>query len=323
MMLFPRMRLSHLVAALVLPAALAGCADEKQPTQFTPLNYEYLGQIHLNVTTLDVVDNSITNPEPGDIGYKSPSPPDQALRQMAADRLTASGNTAAATTAHFVIDRVFILHQPGGTLDGQMDIHLDLLNPEGKRVATASAQATQTLHPDPSQDVESPANLYEITKNMMQTINVEFEYQIRHSLSKWLVDAGGTPMNNAIQTQSLTGAPDAPPVAGATPDANSLTELQPGIAAPAATPAATTQTTAGTTTDPASTQTSSAPSTGAAPTPAAAAPAATAPAVAPAQDSEPNAIFPAGMEDATTQTQTRTLSPKSGFLTLPSSAKTR
>lgn len=291
MVLFPRMRLSHLVTALVLPVALIGCAEQKQPTEFAPLNYDYLGQIHLNVATLDVVDNSVTNPEPGDIGYKSPSPPDHTLRQMASDRLVAVGNTAAATTAHFVIDRAFIIHQPGGTLDGQMDIHLDLLNPEGKRVATASAQATQTLHPDPSQEVESPANLYEITKDMMQTINVEFEYQIRHSLNKWLVDAGGTPMNNAIQTQSLTGAPDAPTTTTATPDANSLTAT-PGTTADA---------------NPSPTGTEAPSSTSAAPA---------------AQDSEPNAIFPAGMDEGTAQAPAKTLSPKAGFLALPSSAKT-
>ncbi|MCP1241928.1 hypothetical protein GOB86_04875 [Acetobacter lambici] len=307
MLPFPRMRLSHLLASLILPAALAGCADQPQQTKFAPLSYDYLGQIHLNVATLDVVDNSVTNPEPGDIGYRSPSPPDHTLRQMAADRLMATGNTAAATTAHFVIDRAFILHQPGGTLDGQMDIHLDILNTEGKRVASASAQATQTLHPDPSQDVESPANLYEITKDMMQTINVEFEYQIRHSLNKWLVDAGGTPMNNAIQTQSLTGAPDAPPVAGTPSETSGLTELQPGITVPSTTPA----TSAGAAQPPASTDTpSSIPQPAATP----------APATAATQESEPNAIFPAGMDD--TPAQAKTLSPKAGFLTLPSSTKT-
>lgn len=307
MMPFPRMRLSHLVAALVLPATLAGCAGKPQQTQFAPLSYDYLGQIHLNVATLDVVDNSVTNPEPGDIGYRSPAPPDHTLRQMAADRLIATGNTAAASTAHFVIDRAFILHQPGGTLDGQMDIHLDILNPEGRRIATASAQATQTLHPDPSQDVESPANLYEITKDMMQTINVEFEYQIRHSLNKWLVDAGGTPMNNAIQTQSLTGTPDAtPPVADTTPSAKSLTELQPTVATPSSPAAASTATgLESTSTDTTSTNQSST----------------SAQAQASAQESEPNAIFPAGMDD--TPAKAKTLSPKAGFLTLPSSAKTR
>ncbi|MDE7546499.1 hypothetical protein PY793_00685 [Acetobacter fabarum] len=317
MMLFPRMRLSHLVAAFILPAALAGCADQPQPTRFAPLSYDYLGQMHLNVATLDVVDNSVTNPEPGDIGYRSPSPPDRTLRQMAADRLIATGNATATSTAHFVIDRAFILHQPGGTLDGQMDIHLDILNPEGRRVATASAQATQTLHPDPSQNVESPANLYQITKDMMQTINVEFEYQIRHSLNKWLVDAGGTPMNNAIQTQSLSGAPDATapatpspappsPVSGATSDTRSLTELPSAGTSPANVGVDTASTEASSSPTPLPTK----------PTPTQAPVQAAAP-----QESEPSAIFPAGGED--TSAQAKTLSPKAGFLTLPANMKTR
>ena len=35
-----------------------------------------------------------------------------------------------------------------------------------------------------------PARLYYMTKTMMDRMNVEFEYQVRHSLGAWLVSAG-------------------------------------------------------------------------------------------------------------------------------------
>lgn len=75
MTLFSRPLRLSLTAALVLPALLAGCASEQQPTHFAPLRYDYLSQMNLNVSTLSVVDNTVTNPVPGDIGARAPTPP--------------------------------------------------------------------------------------------------------------------------------------------------------------------------------------------------------------------------------------------------------
>lgn len=293
MMPFSRLFRSSVATAVLLPALLAGCAQNSEPTQFAPLRYDYLGQMNLNVSSLAIVDRTAAHPVEGNIGPESPTPPLQAIRQMAQDRLSARGATDSTNTARFVIDRASILHLPGGTLKGNVGVHLDILAADGHRVASASAQASQSLHPDPSGNVESRANLYAVTRDMMQTLNVEFEYQVHHSLSKWLVDAGGTPMGSAIQTQSLNGQDDtaAPlPAPSAT-----KTDIQTLPAAPAQT---------------------SAPAAAAETTPAQ--PAAT-PATS-AQDAEPNPIFPTG--DDTTPTATkpakpRVQSPKAGFLTLP------
>ena len=201
MSLFSRPLRATCSVALLLPAFLAGCAGDKQPTKFAPLRYDYLSVMHLNAATLNIEDATLQNPVVGDIGNRAPTPPAQALRQMAQDRLVATG---ASGTAQFVIDRASILHKAGGVLAGQMDVHLVLLNSGGTQAARAEAHVSQTLRPDLSKgDADSQANLYELTNDMMQRMNVEFEYQIRNTLKDWMTDAGGTPVGSAIQSQSL------------------------------------------------------------------------------------------------------------------------
>ncbi|ARW09583.1 hypothetical protein NBRC3299_0698 [Acetobacter pasteurianus NBRC 3299] len=311
MMLFSRMRLSGLTAALLFPALLAGCADQKQPTQFAPLRYDNLSQINLNVNTLTLVDNTVTHPVAGDIGYKSPTPPVQALRQMVQDRLAAKGGITSANSAQFVIDRASILHEPGGTLQGQIDVHLDILNPDGSKTAHTEAHATQSLHPDPTEDTESQANLYNVTKGMMDSINTELDTQVHRALGKWLVDAGGMPVEGAIQAQPLTsdGSPATATGAGAAATQEALSPVSAAKTGQATSPVTVPENApiVAPSTDAATSSTTS--STEAKP--------AAAPKV---QDTEPNAIFPAGEDDdsSSSSSSTKATSPKAGYLKLPS-----
>ncbi|MGX7346109.1 hypothetical protein ACWM9A_09480 [Acetobacter pasteurianus] len=312
MMLFSRMRLSGLTAALLFPALLAGCADQKQPTQFAPLRYDNLSQINLNVNTLTLVDNTATHPVAGDIGYKSPTPPVQALRQMVQDRLAAKGGITSANSAQFVIDRASILHEPGGTLQGQIDVHLDILNPDGSKTAHTEAHATQSLHPDPTEDTESQANLYNVTKGMMDSINTELDTQVHRALGKWLVDAGGMPVDGAIQAQPLTSDGSPAPATTGAGAAATQEALSPVSAAKT-----------GQATSPVTVPENApvvAPSTDAA-TPSTTSSTEAKPAAASkTQDSEPNAIFPAGEDDdsSSSSSSTKATSPKPGYLKLPS-----
>jgi hypothetical protein len=50
-----------------------------------------------------------------------------------------------------------------------------------------------------------PGKLYDMTKSLMDRMNVEFEYQVRRSLAGWLLPAGAPPA--AVQQQPLTAAP--------------------------------------------------------------------------------------------------------------------
>lgn len=280
-----RLPMLLLLACPLLP--LAACSDGPPPN-FAPLRYDYLPVLRLNVATINIVDNGQPGAIPGDISGHAPTPPDQALRQMATDRLMAAGTTGGAV---FTIDRASILHQPGGTLEGQMDVHLDVSSPNGQHAGYAEAHVRRTFSStasDSDGNADSPANLYAITSQMMKDMNVELEFQVRHHLTDWLVDTAGT-SPNAIQQQQLglPGTPDAAAVP-ATPAAIT--------AAPTAASAAAAQ----------------APATPVAPAPA--------PAVVP---SEPNAIFPTGGPASDSPTPApREKSPQPGYLTLPSGTAT-
>ncbi|MBU2653946.1 hypothetical protein [Acidomonas methanolica] len=216
--------------ALLLPLGLASCADDEAEQNFPPLTYTYLSQLHLNVGRIGIVDQSPPGTVPGDISAKSPVPPQQALEEMARDRLIASGVEGSAT---FTITRASILHEPGGTLQGDLNVQVSILTPTGAPAGYAEAHVSRTMNPG-DRDPESRAVLYDFTSQMMQDMNVELEYQIKKTLHDWLVDATGAPLDQTIQQQSLTSSTrDA---AGASPAGETAAPVP---AMPEATPAET------------------------------------------------------------------------------------
>lgn len=341
MSLFSRPLRATCSVALLLPAFLAGCAGDKQPTKFAPLRYDYLSVMHLNAATLNIEDATLQNPVVGDIGNRAPTPPVQALRQMAQDRLVATGSSG---TAQFVIDRASILHQAGGVLAGQMDVHLVLLNSGGTQAARAEAHVSQTLRPDLSKgDADSPANLYELTNDMMQRMNVEFEYQIRNTLKDWMTDAGGTPVGSAIQSQSLdapgskaastavpaaavpaaaTGATSAPALttpAITTPEVTTPTITTPTVTVPTvSTPNVSVPDATSATTLPENAPVSNTSGSSAATSEGSSSGSTATGNAASAKTSEPDPVFPAGEDDdASSSTTTKARSPAPGVLQLP------
>lgn len=290
--------LSFLALSLAAVSALPGCSsDTTAVTSFPPYQYGYLSKLQLNVATMRVVNDATPGAVPGDEATDAPIPPAQALTQMAQDRLIAAGQSGSAV---FTIDRASILHDAGGTLSGQMDTHLDITSATGQKVGVVEAHVKRDMKPDLSKgDADSRANLYELTRQMMQDMNVELEYQIRNNLKDWLVDAGGRPAQDAIQSQSLDGTTPAKPQAAVPAD----------TAAPAADAAPTSPSSADT-----GTKTATPASTAATPSTTSSTPA--------TNDDEPDAIFPGGAPSSDTSsdtnaTSTQKRSPATGYLKLP------
>lgn len=272
--------------ALGLPLVMLGAchSDQQQPTMtFTPLSYSSLAPLPLNVASISVVDRGQPGMVPGDLSGRAPTPPDQALKQMAHDRLIASGTGGHGV---FTIDRASILHEPGGILDGQMNVHLDVVSADGQRRGYAVAQVTRSFDPGTRKDgnTDTASNLYDLVNQMMQDMNRELETQIRNNLGNWLTTA---PVTGAVSEQSLDGA--SAPVATQT-----VTMPMPNTTSNTSIPTVTT-------------------------TPAATTPAATTSAPPAAASEGPDAIFPDGYssDTATTTKPARQLSPKPGYLTLP------
>ncbi len=182
------MRRGWLAAAVLLPLALAACGEDTPPPapqSFAPLHYDYLPKLRLNVGQVSVQDHSL------------PVGPH--------DRLFAAGTEGVA---NFVIDQASIVRGPGGALDGQLAVHLDLVTAGGARAGYAEARIARQ-HVPGSDPEDQSANLYELTRQMMDGMNVELEYQMRRSLRAFMLSGAAVP---APVTAQPLGTPGAPPI---------------------------------------------------------------------------------------------------------------
>ena len=185
--------------ALLLPVALVACTGDNEAVRqdFPALHYDYLTPLRLNVGAVDVGEA----PPPGPLDTQNPASPGAALRQMALDRIGAGGTAGRAV---FHIDAAQIL-EGGGGLQGILAVRLDILDPGGGRVAFAEARVSR-------QSAGSRgglrAALYDMTRSMMDDMNIEFEFQVRRSLKAWLQDATTAPAPAPVEQQDL-GTPGA------------------------------------------------------------------------------------------------------------------
>ncbi len=231
-----------LLSFFVVSLLIAGCADDTSPVPqtFAPLQYGYLTKLRLNVGSIQVQDRSLPV-SPQDVASSSPVIPAHALDQMAHDRLFAAGTQGQA---NFVIDQASIIRGPGGGLSGRLAIHLDLIDDRGGRSGFAEAQVSRQYVPG-SDPEPGTAALYNLTRQMMEAMNVELEFQIRHSLGAWLVTPGSAPAPVVAQPLDVPGAPPPvpppPPLPPAAPEGQAVTPVpaapdQNGYVDPAAPP---------------------------------------------------------------------------------------
>ena len=192
--------LAFVTIAACLPLDACGGSDNPAPA-FAPADYGYLPKLRLLVGAITVEDHAANALGPDDLAPTSPLPPDQALQQMAHDRLVAAGNSG---TGVFTIDQASIESGGGGALDGHLAVHLDITTGNGGHAGYAEAHVSRRFVPGAdTSDAGSRAQLYQLTQQMMQDMNVELEFQMRRSLRDWLVDASGAPVTAGVDQQAL------------------------------------------------------------------------------------------------------------------------
>jgi hypothetical protein len=204
----------HFAAVLLLGLALFGCGEDEPPApaSFPPLHYDYLKKLRLNVGTIDIQDQSHALGE-ADVSAQSPAPPGQALLQMAHDRLFAAGTTGQAV---FTVEQASIVRQPGGVLAGEMDVRLDVTGGAGLPAGMAEARVART-HVPGSEPENQQTVLYDLTRQMMDEMNVELEYQLRRSLRGWLEGAAAVPAPVTVQPLPPAFPPLQPDTGGSPP----------------------------------------------------------------------------------------------------------
>jgi len=210
----------------LLPLLLAACgSDSDAPTSFPPLDFDYLTKIRLNVATIDVDDSWRSKDPSRDVGGMSPLAPVASLRQMAEERLSAAGSSGRAL---FVIDDASVTKNRDRYI-ANFAVHLDVSTSDGTRSGFAEARVNRSRQIGQDDSMNGVrAELYQLVKQMMSDMNVEFEFQVRKSLKGYLQTTEGTaPAPASVQTQDLAPPPGttaAPSAAGGGP-----TKLSPGL----------------------------------------------------------------------------------------------
>lgn len=189
-------------APLAVPFLLIGCSGwrraDRVPTEIAPLRYAHLTPLRLNVARLDI--ETTFPPGPGDVGGQAPTPPVTALRQMAQDRLGALGGAGRAV---FSIRQASVMRVRGG-LDGVLAVRLDIITPDGGPAGFAEARVARRN----ISDSDDRAALHEIVRQMMDAMNVEFEFQVRRALRDFLVTTGpADAVPAAVDRQELAPPP--------------------------------------------------------------------------------------------------------------------
>jgi hypothetical protein len=188
-------------ASLLLPLLVAACGGGEERS-FPPLRYDYLAPLRLNVAAVQVEQRFVPSGVPPDVTQFAPVPPLTALRAMAEDRLQTLGNNDRAV---FVIQNASLIRR-GSTITGNFAVELDIYNTPTTRAAFAQASVSGTYSGDLD---DLPGRLYDLTKTLMDRMNVEFEFQARRSLGSWLLSAGAPRV--PVQQQPLTQEPQQPP----------------------------------------------------------------------------------------------------------------
>jgi len=226
-------RASYIAAAALL-ATLTGCSSAPPPS-FPPLDYSYLHPIVLKVANLSVVNNYTPGPDAQPVLANDPVSPPDTLLNMLQHRLVASGDPGNGTV------QMASLTEANGNISGTMTVDLNLSSPDGRSTGFTEASVSATEQaPDDLSSPDGQTALYHLTKHLMDLMNVQLPYQIRHSLQSWVsytnvqslapasaggvstgapASAGGVSTGNGIQAAPLA-APGA--VSGAAPPATPI-----------------------------------------------------------------------------------------------------
>ena len=223
----PRRRSLLLPVLLAIGLSACGGGGETQPESFSPLNYDYLPPIRLHVANISIENDYVPDQGASTLIAEDPDPPASALLRMLQHRLVPDGTPGNGTAK---IENAS-LEQVGNEYVGMMTVRLDLASADGreKGYTEATVSVTQTA---PGADGGSDAvraALYTITKQLMDSMNVQLQYQIQHNLGDWIsygVNAAAAPFGQAGSSGGIQAAPLGAP--GTQPPASQPSSPQPG-----------------------------------------------------------------------------------------------
>lgn len=175
--------------------------------------WTHLTPLPLDVAALEVVP-SAPPPPPGDIGpLLSPTPAD-AVRSMARDRLSAIGGSGQAV---FLVTAASLVREPGGALRCSLGCRLDIAGKGGEDGPGFLEAAAQRGVSGAEASRPQAADL--LLRRTMDDLNVEFEFQLRRNLRRWLATVAppGAAIPPAVGREELSPAPGGRAAPGPSP----------------------------------------------------------------------------------------------------------
>lgn len=216
---------------LLLPPFAASCARPEPPPPFVaPLSWTHLTPLPLDVAALEVVPTA-PPPQPGDVGALLSTPPAEAVRGMARDRLSAVG---ASGQAVFLVTAASLARGRGGALRCALGCRLEVTGKgaaedgEGPGFVEASVD-----HDVSGPDAARPRAADLLLRRAMEDLNVEFEFRLRRNLRRWLAAAAAPgaavppPVGREELAPSGGGAGGRPGGGGGPPGASEAGPLPP------------------------------------------------------------------------------------------------
>lgn len=200
---------------LALPAFAAACGgDRPRETTPPPFGSGPPSYGHLTPIRLDVAGIDFAPPDAGAatlVVQPAPIEPAQAMMTMARDRLVAAGTQGRArfaiTTATLTRTREGaggMFSAPTERISVVLDCRVEVLGGEGGQPLGFAQAATRRSAVGPAGNAaERSAAADRIMRQAMADLNIEFEYQVRRNLRRWLaVGAPGAPGGPAAPVES-------------------------------------------------------------------------------------------------------------------------
>jgi len=201
---------------LGLPLGLLACGGPEEPSFLPPL---VTGYRHLTPLRLNVLEVEFPDPAARAVSVSEPAPvrPEAEIRRMGQERLVPVGTTGTArfliTRARFSRERLppagglggMFAGEPGERLSCDLACRIEVMNPEGGRAAFAEAEArrTQSLA-DGTSPIARQRAAEAIIRQTMESLNVEFEFQIRRALRAWLIEGNQPLTPAAVEREDLS-----------------------------------------------------------------------------------------------------------------------
>ncbi len=201
--------LKSFALAAALAACLTACSSSPPPPPqvFTPLTYNYLPPIMLTVANVTLQNDYVPDAAAAALDSQNPSPLVDTIMAMARHRLVANGTPGTAT---FTLETASI-EPVGDNYVGNVSVRLDVVSADGRKTGytVASVNVTQTAPDSDASQNDIQAELYNITKQLMDRLNVQLQYQIQTNMGSWVSYATGAavPALNSAAPGGIQAAP--------------------------------------------------------------------------------------------------------------------